>query len=322
VVSAFFVVVDPPSLRLHAEVRATELKKEVSIELERYAVALEESGGYRVLRRLPDPEVQSPSEAEGIRTAIALDTETTGLNPDLDEVIELGMVAFTYGLSGQILEVIGTFNGLNEPSAPISEEITAITGITNSMVAGQKLEIAQVESFVDKAAIVVAHNASFDRPFCEQLSPIFRQKAWACSATEVPWRALGYEGVKLSYLLYQSGYFHDGHRALDDSIALLKVLSDGGKTKSPSEPFRLLLESARRSRFRIRIPAPFEARATLRQRGYRWFPGDLNVQGHWEVEVDEIQLQQELGFISQFQHTRRAAPEVTKLTAFDRFRSS
>ncbi|MGG2479144.1 3'-5' exonuclease, partial [Rhizobium sp. BR5] len=79
-------------------------------------------------------------------------------------------------------------------------------------------------SLIAHADLIIAHNAGFDRPFCEAFSPIFRDKAWACSVSEIDWSARGFEGSKLAYLIGQSGYFHDGHRAVDDCFALLEVL--------------------------------------------------------------------------------------------------
>jgi DNA polymerase-3 subunit epsilon len=132
---------------------------------------LEATGDYRVLRRLqPRPIVVSSVRRQGEKIAVIVDTETTGLDHTRNEVIELGMVAFTYDEDGRIGDVIGTFNALREPSVPISSEITRLTGITPEMVAGQVLDLEAVERFIAPAELIIAHNARFDRPFCERLS--------------------------------------------------------------------------------------------------------------------------------------------------------
>lgn len=52
---------------------------------------LEESGNYRILRRLvPRPVAGFP------RNGVIVDTETTGLNHRKDEIIEIGAIAFTF----------------------------------------------------------------------------------------------------------------------------------------------------------------------------------------------------------------------------------
>ncbi|WP_371933048.1 hypothetical protein [Bradyrhizobium sp. CCGUVB23] len=66
---------------------------------------------------------------------------------------------------------------------PIPPEVIALTGITDEVVAGQRIDEATVSSFTDDAVIVIAHNASFDRKFAERYWPIFQRKACGCSAT-------------------------------------------------------------------------------------------------------------------------------------------
>jgi DNA polymerase III subunit epsilon len=136
--------------------------------------------------------------------------------PCADEVIELGMLNFEYGQDRQIYRVHDSFNCLQQPTKPTPVHITAITGITDEEVAGQAIDPAAVEAFFSSAALIVAHNAKFDRPMCETTWPFFRNLNWPCSCTQTPWKEEGYEGVKLGYLLNDYGRFHNGHRAIDD----------------------------------------------------------------------------------------------------------
>ncbi|WP_407666740.1 3'-5' exonuclease [Microvirga roseola] len=284
---------------------------------------LEATGDYRVLRRLiPRPTVVSRTARQGEKTAVILDTETTGLDHTRDEVIELGMVAFTYDEEGQIGDLIGTFNGLREPSIPISPEITRLTGITLDMVAGQMLDLEAVERFIAPAELIIAHNARFDRPFCESLSKGFHVKAWACSHSEISWSMLGFEGSKLGYLLTQCGWFHQGHRAVEDCHALLEVLA----SPLPSEaglPFKHLLASARKSLLRIWAESsPFDMKDVLKARGYRWNDGTNGRPKSWWVEVEEEAGEAELAFLRREVYRRDVEPYTQKITAFERFRSA
>ena len=169
------------------------------------AEALSRSTDYRVLRRLVPRTIFTPSVGESTKTGILLDTETTGLDPRKDEVIELGMVKFDYLPDGRVVGVRDVFSSFNEPSVPIPTEVTALTGITNEMVAGQRIDEAVVSAFVEDAVIVIAHNAGFDRKFVERYWPVFERRAWGCSATEVEWRQHGFEGSRLGYLLNGGG---------------------------------------------------------------------------------------------------------------------
>ena len=155
-------------IKPQAQKRALQLNP---VDFEIAAHALEASGQYRVLRRL-QPRVVVPSRVAvpGEKVAVIVDTETTGLDHTRDEVIEIGMVAFSYDEDGSIGDVVGTFNALREPSVPITPEITRLTGITPEMVKGHTIDLDAVETFIQPAHLVIAHNARFDRPFCERLA--------------------------------------------------------------------------------------------------------------------------------------------------------
>jgi DNA polymerase III subunit epsilon len=171
-------------------------------DLAAMAEALSRSTDYRVLRRLVPRTTSAPADKQDTKIGILLDTETTGLDHRKDELIELGMVKFDYSADGRIVGVCDTFSAFNEPSARIPPDVTALTGITDEMVAGHKIDEAAVNAFVDDSVVaVIAHNSGFDRRFVERYWPVFEHKAWACSATEIDWRKQGFAGAQLGYLL-------------------------------------------------------------------------------------------------------------------------
>lgn len=102
-------------------------------ELNAMANALEQSGDFRILRRLL-PRALSGPPAEDCKIGVLLDFETTGLDTAKDEVIEIGMVKFTYSDVGEVTAVLDTFSSFNQPSDSIPVEITALTGISDEMV--------------------------------------------------------------------------------------------------------------------------------------------------------------------------------------------
>ncbi|WP_246669233.1 MULTISPECIES: 3'-5' exonuclease [unclassified Bradyrhizobium] len=184
------------------------------------------------------------------------------------EVIEPAMVKFTYLPDDGIAAITDVFSGFNEPSIPIPEEISELTGITDEeMVSGHRIDPEAVASFISDAVLIVAHNANFDRKFAERYWPQFERKPWACSATEVEWRKHGFDGSRLGYLLAGLGLFHQAHRAIDDCRALIEILSANVPNLDRSA-FAVLLE---RARCTIRIWAeqtPFELKDMLKKRGY------------------------------------------------------
>ena len=214
-----------------------------------------------------------------------------------------------------------TFSAFNEPSEPIPPEITALTGITDDMVAGHRIDEVAVTAFVDDAVIVVAHNSGFDRKFAERYWPVFEAKAWACSATELDWRKHGFEGAKLGYLLNGAGYFHQAHRAVDDCHALLEIL-DFVLPTTGAPALALLLETARRKTVRVWAEqSPFDLKDSLKRRGYRWSDGSDGRPRSWYIDVCDTALDDEIAFLRTEIYLRDVEPRLQTLTAFTRFSS-
>lgn len=291
-------------------------------DAEDMASRLEATGSYRILRKLQPRGATGQIRPDYPRRGIILDTETTGLKPSSSEIIEIGVIAFTFDDRGSIGDVTGIYGGLRQPLQPIPSEITALTGITDEMVAGQSIDMAALAALVEPAELIIAHNAGFDRPFCEAFSPMFEVKAWACSVKEVDWKRRGFEGNKLGYLIGQSGYFHDGHRAVDDCFALLEVLEKSVDEHEMSA-FAELYAASKQAKLRVYAEnSPFEMKDQLKARGYRWSDGSDGQPKSWWIEMDETAFEAELHFLRTEIYRWDADPLVKRLTAFDRFRAA
>jgi DNA polymerase-3 subunit epsilon len=263
-------------------------------KLEALAVALEASGSYRVLRRMQAPQLLDRAELPAnAREAVVLDLETTGLDPRQDRPIEIGLVRFAYDEEGRVLGVTDTLGGLEDPGAPLAEAVVRLTGIRDEDVSGQAFPDQAIERIMAGVGLVIAHNASFDRPFAERRWPLFAALHWACSFREVDWDALpGYMGRSLTALLATHGLFFGAHRAVEDAQAVVEVLrqpwGDGRST------FAQLRDVALRNAVRIwAVAAPFDQKDVLKGRGYRWNPEAKS----WWVEVSEEGAEAELAFL-------------------------
>jgi DNA polymerase-3 subunit epsilon len=91
-------------------------------------------------------------------TLICLDCETTGLDPENDEIIELAIVKFT------LESEIASIDSLVDPKRPIPAESTGIHHITDEMVKGKP----HIEDLLDAATTLIGkypimgHNVGFD----------------------------------------------------------------------------------------------------------------------------------------------------------------
>ncbi|MEW9615478.1 3'-5' exonuclease [Shinella sp. S4-D37] len=290
-----------------------------AVALEAAAALLEASQDYQVLRRLQPRASVTGIPEQDTRLGLFVDVETTGLDPSKDEIIELAMVPFRYSIEGIIVDVGEPFDRLREPSTSIPPMIAALTGITDTMVAGQRIDPEEVTQFALSAAVVIAHNAAFDRKFLERFCPSFSFKPWACSMSEVDWAAEGFEGTKLAYLAMGCGFFYDRHRAANDCLAAVEMLSRA-LPKSGVNALAHLLARARLPTWRIWAEgSPFEFKDQLKSRGYRWNGEENGRPRAWYIDVADEQRDAELVFLKTEIYQRDVDLKPSRITAYERF---
>ena len=294
-------------------------EQRVALDEEAMVAALEATGRYRVLRKLEPASGPAPASSDVCRTALFVDVETTGLDPVRDEIIELAMVRFSYDAEGRIYAIEDAYHGLQEPSIPITPEITKLTGIDASMVAGHSIDKAVVASLVEASDLILAHNAGFDRKFLEHFCDAFTHKPWGCTQSQIDWKSEGFEGTRLAYLAAGAGFFYDRHRALNDchaAVALLTLtLPESGR-----RAFACLLEQARRKDMRVfATQAPFDMKDRLRARGYRWNGEGIGASRAWFIDVADDQLGDEIAWLETEIYGRPADLHQVRIDAFNRF---
>lgn len=157
--------------------------------------------------------------------AIYYDTETTGVRTDKDRIVEIAAYDSTLDK---------TFVKFINPGCPIPAEASAITGITNEMVANAPdfaTIAAQFIEFCGNDCVLIAHNNDkFDRPILEAEAarsgvklpswPYIDTLKWSRKyRSDLPSHAL--QALREVY-----GFAaNQAHRALDDVIMLHKIFS-------------------------------------------------------------------------------------------------
>jgi len=201
-------------------------KDHLSPDTEALATQLETQDDYRLLRRIPKPFPSMPHMGpvpDGKCIAI-VDTETTGLSAANDVIIELAIMLCFVDEDGEVVGHLGPFSWLQDPGRELDPRITMVTGLAEQHLQGQKINDKFAFGLLDRADLIVAHNAAFDLGFIERRYPDLGGRAWACSCNEIDWLRLGYEGRSQSALLAHVGSFSDAHRAAADVWALFWLL--------------------------------------------------------------------------------------------------
>lgn len=216
-----------------------------------------------------------------------LDFETTGLSPEKDRVIEIGMVLWDTDSHN----MIRTCGELVRSDVKITAEITAINGITEASV--EKYGIPQDEALtivkdgIYGADAVCAHNGTnFDKQFYFHwlkrnnwlVSEHFANDLWIDTCVDLP-QPLG----KLIYAAADRGFVNPfPHRAVTDVLTMLRIL-DGYD----------VVEVARRARIpnvTVQALVSYDNRELARVRGYHW-KGETR---QWLRTVKEDMVQEEL----------------------------
>lgn len=182
-------------------------------------------------------------------SVIFLDTETTGLNSINDRIIELAAICIPKkdALADEI-----HFDAFIKQSEPLPTSIVELTGITDEILQNGISEVEALKefgSFIKSRTLLIAYNAQFDLKFlahaiyrnkdvllglmtafnnCDYLDPltIYRDRHAfphkLCDAIEM---------YSLSDMVKNS------HRAIDDCLALQKVLGEERKEKDDIEKY-------------------------------------------------------------------------------------
>ncbi len=167
---------------------------------------------------------------------IFFDLETTGLNPDTDEVIEIGAIKVKNG------KVVEHFHSFVRPHRNIPSLVTNLTGITYKDVedAPDPSETRKkFEEFIRNYPLI-AHNVSFDRIFLEKFmgkrldNEFFDTLELArIFFPDLPSHSL--QNLVKTLSLKKE----EAHRALSDTLMLYSLFNKISDEKDKSSPFLL-----------------------------------------------------------------------------------
>jgi DNA polymerase III epsilon subunit family exonuclease len=169
----------------------------------------------------------------------ALDLETTGINPALHRIVEVGIIRFTMD------EIEGTYERLVDPGMKIPDEVVRIHGITDEMVAGSPRigDILDNISAMLHNCVLVIQNPGFDMSFL----------SWAYQINGVPAPVMvAVDTVRLSRRAYPNLHNHkldticshldlnlSHHRALSDAEGCMEIFRRIIRERDPAGRWHL-----------------------------------------------------------------------------------
>lgn len=219
-----------------------------------------------------------------------LDLETTGLQKDCKIIEFAGKIAAIDKTNGELLGIVDEYESFNDPEELLDPIITRITGLTDEMIAGHSIDWEAVTRVLNRADVIVAHNAFFDRGVMDRHLPLSKEKIWACSFNDIGWANRGFNAGGQEILCIWHGFYYESHRAMFDVDALIHLTTHD--VENANKAILELLVNAAKPIYKISaISSPFHTKDLLRHRKYRWNPDE---KCWWKnIAFDEIELEKE-----------------------------
>ena len=216
------------------------------------------------------------AESETVRTLLIIDTETTGLDPQLDHCLEVGVILFDVPSR----QVLAQHSFLLPVEANAAEAINRIPAAATNLPQPWRPALSYLQSLLDAADVLVAHNAAFDRQWFGRGHLPATDKPWLCSMEEMRWPAerllRSRPSVRDLALAYEIPVWA-AHRALTDCIYLAEVFRR-------CEDLEQLLERGLEPRQLMRAQVSYDDRHLARDAGFRW---NEPVKGAWARRLSE-----------------------------------
>ncbi len=210
---------------------------------------------------------------------LIIDTETTGLDHEKDSCIEVGSILFNVPNRAVIAQQSFLLPVEDNNAQLINRIPASITRLDQSWREG----LSYLQSLIDAAEVIVAHNASFDQKWFgkEPLPEV--SKPWLCTMEDINWpselQIRARPSVRDLALAYEVPVW-SAHRALTDCIYLAEVFRR-------CDDLETLLIKGLEPRSLMRAKVSYEQRKLAKDAGFTW---NHPVAGAWTRRMSEREI--------------------------------
>ena len=211
---------------------------------------------------------------------LILDTETTGLDPEADQVLEVGAILFSVPQRA----VLAQLSFLIPVESNAAEPLNGIAAAATQAHQPWQQSLQLLQQLAGSAQLAVAHNVAFDRQWFGHGALPDLQLPWLCTMEDIHWPAerllCPRPSVRDLALAYGVPVWA-AHRALTDCIYLAQVFERCADLEQ-------LIAEGREPRHLYRAQVSYDERHLAREAGFRW---NDPVNGAWSRRLSERQLE-------------------------------
>ncbi len=215
---------------------------------------------------------------KSIESILILDTETTGLDENNDEVIEIGCILFNVPFKS----VLSQLSFLLPVESNAAEFINGISVDVSNVNQPWKEGVQFFLKLVETSDFIVAHNAAFDKKWFGKDNLPFLNKKWICSLEDINWSFKKNIKSRPSVTDLALGFnipVWNLHRALADCFYISEVFK---KIDNLEE----ILLKATEPKYLYKAIVSYEDRSLAKNAGFRW---NSPVQGAWTRKLSETE---------------------------------
>ena len=212
----------------------------------------------------------------GADQLLILDTETTGLAPEADQVVEVGAILFSVPQRA----VLAQLSFLLPVEHNAAEALNGISPAATQALQPWQQSLLLLQQLASSAQLAVAHNAAFDRQWFGHGALPDLQLPWLCTMEDIHWpaeRLLRPRPSVRDLALAHGVPVWAAHRALTDCIYLAEVFAR-------CDDLELLLQRGLEPRRLMRAKVSFDERHQAKAAGFRW---NDPIKGAWTRRLSE-----------------------------------
>ena len=202
------------------------------------------------------------NQSKKIKNVLILDTETTGLDENKDEIIEIGCILFNVHSKSVLSQISFLLPVVSNKAEHINGISAEISNIEQPWEEGLNFFLKLVEC----SDFIVAHNVEFDKKWFGKGRLPKLDKKWICSLEDINWsfqKNLKQRPSVSDLALSFSIPVWKLHRALSDCFYISEVFKK-------CENLEELLIKATEPKFLYKALVNYEDRSLAKKAGFQW----------------------------------------------------